>query len=78
MISHSCANMTSYIWLIVSHSRISNDIDCGIGIRDLNPARRRWKPDDLDVLFVTVRVDCIITAACRLGLFSVRGYRRHH
>lgn len=23
--------------------------------------------------FVTVRLDCIVTAACRLGAFSVRG-----
>lgn len=33
---------------------------------------------DLEALFVTLRVGCIITAVRRLGLFSVRGYGRHH
>lgn len=73
MISHSRANTTSYIRLIVSHSCMSYDIDCGIGICDLYPANRRWKPDDVDVLFVTVRVDCIITAAGPPGSIQRQG-----
>lgn len=50
----------------------------GVTVCDLYSAKRKRKRADLDVLFVTVRVEGIITAVCRLGLFSTRRTRRHH